>query len=447
MNKSVTFVGGVHPPDGKELSKNAKIQILQPKGNAVYPLSQHIGAPAKAVVNVGDRVLVGTLLAEAGGFVSAPIYAGISGKVKSIAPHRVQNGSMVPSITIENDFLYESVEAKEACDPTTLSNEEILRRIKNAGVVGMGGAGFPTHVKMAPKNADAITHLLINGAECEPYITCDYHQMLTNGEIIVSGVKIALQLFKNAKAYICVEDNKMDAIQHLEQLCKDVENVEVVTLQTKYPQGGERFLISAVTGKEINASMLPADAGCVVDNICTMMAIHDAVVYEKPLTHRVVTVSGDAIQTPSNFLVPLGIYVDELIDAAGGFDKPLEKLISGGPMMGVAMFDAQTPIVKTSGGITALSTDDVAHVNETNCINCGRCVSACPEKLVPTYLATFANRRDKKSFEKWYGMECIECGCCSYICPAHRYLTQNIRFMRQTILMDRKKEAAAKGGK
>lgn len=447
MNKNVTFTGGVHPPDGKEFAKNASIQVLQPKGNVVYPLSQHIGAPAKAVVNVGDKVRIGTLLAEAGGFVSSPIYAGISGTVKSIAPHRVQNGSMVPSITIENDFLYESEEVKEACDPTTLSKEEILRRIKNAGVVGMGGAGFPTHVKMAPKNPDAITHLLVNGAECEPYITCDYRQMLENGEIIVSGVKIALQLFSNAKAYICVEDNKMDAIEHLKTLCKDVENVEVVTLQTKYPQGGERFLISAVTGKEINSSMLPADAGCVVDNICTMMAIHDAVVYEKPLTHRVVTVSGDAITTPSNFLVPLGISVEELLEAAGGFDEALEKLISGGPMMGVAMFDFKTPIVKTSGGITALSKDEVAAVNETNCINCGRCVSACPEKLIPTYLATFANRRDKKSFEKWYGMECIECGCCSYICPAHRYLTQNIRFMRQTILLDRKKEAAAKGGK
>ena len=447
MRKSVTFKGGVHPPDGKSLSQNAAIQPLLPKGNAVYPLSQHIGAPAKAVVNVGDHVLVGSLLAEAGGFVSAPIYSGISGTVKSIALHRVQNGAMVNSIVIENDHLYESIPQKEACDPSTLEKEEILRRIKDAGVVGMGGAGFPTHVKLAPKNADEITHLLINGAECEPYITCDYRQMLENPEKIISGVRICLQLFKNAKGYICIEDNKMDAIEKLTKLCTNEDKIEVIPLKTKYPQGGERFLISAVTKKEINSSSLPADAGCVVDNICTMMAIHDAVVYEKPLTHRVVTVSGDAITTPSNFYVPLGIYVQELLEAAGGYDEELEKLISGGPMMGVAMFDTNTPIVKTSGGITALSVDEVAKAQEMNCINCGRCVSACPEKLIPSHLATYAQRRNKEAFEKWYGMECIECGCCSYICPSHRHLTQSIRYMRQEILLDRKKQAAMKGGK
>lgn len=446
MKKIVTFKGGVHPPDGKALSANASIQVLHPKGNCVYPLSQHIGALAKPVVQVGDHVLCGSLLAEAGGFVSAPIYSGISGTVKSIGLHRVQNGSLVSSITIENDHLFESIPFKDACNPTTLENDEILKRIKDAGVVGMGGAGFPTHVKLAPKNADAITHLLVNGAECEPYITCDYRQMLENGENIISGTRIALQLFKNAKAYICIEDNKMDAIMHLEKLCEKEEKIEVVPLKTKYPQGGERFLISAVTGKEINSSMLPADAGCVVDNISTMIAIHDAVVYKKPLTHRVVTISGDAITTPSNFLVPLGTYVEELLEAAKGYDEELEKLISGGPMMGIAMFDAKVPVVKTSGGITALSKDEVSAVCEMNCINCGKCVSACPEKLVPSYLATFAQRRDKTSFEKWYGMECIECGCCSYICPSHRYLTQNIRFMRQTILMDRK-AATSKGGK
>lgn len=446
MKKSVTFIGGVHPPDGKELSKDASIQTYLPQNDAVYPVSQHIGAPANVVVNVGDEVLAGSLLAEAGGFVSAPIYAGISGKVKAIKPHRVQNGSMVNSIIIENNHLYESIPTKDAIDPTTLDTPEILKRIREAGVVGMGGAGFPTHVKLAPKNVDAITHVLINGAECEPYITCDYRQMLEKGDEIISGIRITLQLFKNAKAYICIEDNKPDAIAHLTKLCEKEERIEVVSLVTKYPQGGERFLIRAICGKEINSSSLPADAGCIVDNISTMIAIHEAVIYEKPLTHRVVTVSGEAIHTPSNYYVPLGTSVQELIEASGGYSEDVKKIISGGPMMGVAMFDIDTPIVKTSGGITALSNDEVAVYKEMNCMNCGRCVSACPEKLVPSRLATIAAKLDRDQFEKWYGMECIECGCCSYICPAHRHLTQSIRFMRQNVLFERKM-LAAKGVK
>lgn len=443
--KTATFLGGIHPPDKKSLSAEKNIQTLLPKEELIFPLSQHIGAPAIPIVAIGDSVKIGTKIAEANGFVSVPIHASVSGNIKAIQPHRLMNGTLQECIIIANDQRYES-ENYVYQDASELSNETILGRIKEAGVVGMGGAGFPTHVKLSIKEPDKIHHILINGAECEPYLTSDYRLMLEQAKTLIKGIKIVLQLFKKSEAYLCIEDNKPNGIQTLRKLCENEPRIHVQPLKTKYPQGGERFLIKAVIGKEINATTLPADIGCIVDNIATMIAIYDAVCFQKPLTHRVVTVSGEAIHEACNYYVPCGIRAKELITASGGFDCEVEKLISGGPMMGTAMFDDDVPITKTNGGIIALAKDEIALQEEMNCINCGRCVSVCPEKLIPSRLSFFARKENQESFQKWYGMECVECGCCSYICPSHRSLTQNIRYMRQKILKERKKDSA-KGGK
>ena len=332
----LTFKGGVHPFEGKEMSKDCPVEKYLPKADLAYPLSQHIGAPAKPVVAKGDHVLAGQMIAEAGGFVSAPVHASVSGTVKGIEKRLTATGSMVDSIIVENDGLYEEVEFHPA-DPASLTREEIIGRIRDGGVVGLGGAGFPTHVKLSPKEPDKIEYILVNGAECEPYLTSDYRRMMDQPEKVVEGLKIVVGLFKNAKGCICIEDNKPDCIAKMKELVTGIPNIEVKELMTKYPQGGERTLIYAVTGREINSSMLPADAGCIVDNVDTVVAINQAVREGKPLMHRIVTVTGDAVANPQNFIVRIGTNYNELIEEAGGFVQEPAKIISGGPMMGFAM--------------------------------------------------------------------------------------------------------------
>lgn len=435
----LTFKGGIHPYDGKELSKNCPIEKYLPKGEMVYPLSQHIGAPAVPVVEKGDRVLAGQKIAEAGGFVSSPIHASVSGTVKGIEPRLTATGTMVKSIIIENDQQYEETEFTPVA-LETLTPEEILKRIQEGGVVGMGGAGFPTHVKLAPKEPEKIEYVLVNGAECEPYLTSDYRRMIEEPEKLVEGLRVMLTLFPNAKGYICIEDNKPDCIEKLNKLVKDIPRMEVKELLTKYPQGGERSLIYAATGREINSSMLPADVGCVVDNVDTVVAIYKAVLLGRPVMRRVVTVTGDAIKTCRNFNVLLGTNMEELIQAAGGFTGEPEKVISGGPMMGFSMYDLKVPCIKTTSAFLSLKKDPVAEAVQTACINCGRCVSVCPGHVLPARLATFAEHGDMENFQKFDGMECCECGCCSYICPAKRPLTQSIKSMRKMVLAARKKK-------
>ena len=435
-----TFIGGVHPYDGKELSKDSPIKEVLPKGDMVYPVSQHIGAPAKPVVAVGDTVLKGQMIAEAGGFVSSPIYSSVSGKVKAIEKRRVAVGDMVDSIVIENDGMFTETTYKSVEDVTALSKEEIIEKVKNAGVVGMGGAGFPTHVKLSPKEPDKIEYIIANCAECEPYLTSDYRRMLENPEELIGGMKIILQLFDNAKGILGIEDNKPDCIEKLTELTKDETRIEVCPLMTKYPQGGERFLIKAVTDREINSAMLPADAGCVVDNVDTVIAVYEAVILGKPVMDRIVTVTGQGIKNPQNFDVLSGTDMAELIEAAGGLTDNVSKVISGGPMMGFAMYDTHVPCIKTSSACLCLEKDDVADAEQTACINCGRCVGVCPGHVIPARLATFAEHGDMESFQKFDGMECCECGCCSYICPAKRPLTQMIKSMRKMVLASRKKK-------
>ena len=435
-----TFVGGVHPNDGKDLSKSKPIVDVKPKGNLVYPLSQHIGAPAVPVVKKGDYVKRGQLIAEAGGFVSAPIYSSVSGKVVAIEPRRVVTGDSVMSIVVENDNLYEEVFYSPVSDTSVLSREEILERIKAGGVVGMGGAGFPTHVKLSPKEPEKIEYCIANCAECEPYLTSDYRRMVEEPQKLIDGLKIILQLFDNAKGILAVEDNKTDVAMELKKLTKDEPRIMVKLLKTKYPQGSERQLIFATTKRAINSDMLPADAGCVVDNVDTIVAVYNAVKEGKPLMERIVTITGDCIRRPQNFRVHIGTNYRELIDEAGGFKKEPEKIISGGPMMGFGLFELDVPTTKTASALLCLSHDDVSASKPTACINCGMCAEVCPGRIVPKIVADLAERGDKEGFTAKNGMECCECGCCSYICPAKRNLTQSIKSMRKMVLADRKKK-------
>lgn len=437
----LTFRGGIHPYEGKELSKDHPIEKYLPKGDLVYPLSQHIGAPSVPCVKKGDTVLAGQKIADAGGFVSVPLHASVSGTVKGIEKRLNATGSMVDCIVIENDQQYQETEFQEA-RLEDLTKEEILNRIKEGGVVGMGGAGFPTHVKLAPKDPSKIEYILVNGAECEPYITSDYRRMIEEPEKVVKGLQVILTLFDSAKGYICIEDNKPDCIAKMKELVKDIDRIEVKEMMTKYPQGSERTLIYAATGREINSTMLPADVGCVVDNVETVISVYKAVILGRPVNSRVVTVTGDGIKEPKNLLVLAGTDMSELVDAAGGLKAKIAKAISGGPMMGFALYDLHVPCTKTTSAFLFLEHDAVSEAQEiqTACINCGRCVSVCPGHVLPARLAKLAERGDMAGFEALDGMECCECGCCSYICPAKRPLTQSIKSMRKMVLASRRKK-------
>ena len=435
-----TFKGGIHPYDGKELSKDKPIKELFPAvGEMVFPLSQHIGAPAVPVVAKGDYVLAGQLIAEAGGFVSANIHSSVSGTVKAIEPRTLATGGKCNSIIIENDGEFKEVEYTPK-KLEELSKEEVLQRIKDAGVVGMGGAGFPTNVKLSPKNPEGIDYIIVNGAECEPYLTSDYRRLLEESDKIVLGLKVALSIFDHAKGIIGIEDNKPEAIKVMQAAVASEPDIEVKVLKTKYPQGGERCLIYAVTKRKINSSMLPADAGCIVHNVDTIVSIYNAVMEKRPLTRRIVTVTGDAVKNPRNFLVYVGTPYTEIAEAAGGFISEPEKMISGGPMMGFAMYSLNVPVTKNTSSLLAFTHDTVKDKAESPCIRCGRCGEVCPENLLPAKLSTLARRGAMDAFVASYGMECVECGCCSYICPAKRQLTQSIKAMRKMVMAERRKK-------
>ena len=426
----LTFVGGIHPYDGKDISKDKPIRDILPKGEMVYPLSQHIGAPAQAIVAKGDRVLAGQKIAEAGGFVSAPVFASVSGTVKTIESRRVASGDFVQSIIVENDGAYEEAPAKNVKPLQDMTADEIREAIKEAGIVGMGGAGFPTHVKLSPKEPEKIEYVIANCAECEPYLTSDYRRMLEEPDKLIGGLKIILKLFDRAQGILAVEDNKPDCVELLKKLTKDEPRISVKALKTKYPQGAERMLVYATTGRKIHSKLLPADVGCVVNNVDTMVAVYRAVMGERPLMERIVTVTGDAIANPQNFRVRIGTNYQELVEAAGGFKIEPQKLISGGPMMGFALFDLNVPVTKTSTALLALTEDEVSMMEPGPCINCGRCLEVCPGRVMPSRLAMYAEHFDEEAFLENNGMECCECGCCSYICPAKRPLTQQIKSMR-----------------
>lgn len=435
-----TFHGGVHPNDCKEYTKDIPCKDFLPKGDLIFPLGQHIGKPAKPVVKKGDKVLAGQIIAEADGFVSANIISSCSGKVKAVERRRTIIGTASECIVIENDGEYTFADGiGTETKAEALTGKEILDRIKAAGIIGLGGAGFPTHVKLAPKNPEEIRYIIANGAECEPYITCDDQLMRTQADEIVAGLTIILSLFPNAEGVIVIEENKPEAIAAMEKACGGQAKVRVQTVHTKYPQGGERSIISVIAGKHLKLGMLPADAGCVVDNVATIRAVYRAVCKSEPLMERGFTVSGDAVKQPCNLNVKIGTSFAELLEAAGGIKEGMEaeKMICGGPMMGIAMSSLDVPVCKNNNALTVMGTDEVALSDNlmTSCLRCGRCGQVCPLGLTPQMMAAAAERKNYERYEKkLYGLECIACGSCTYICPAKRPLMQLFKQTKAEIM-------------
>ena len=441
-----TFRGGVHPEGHKDLSRESRLRPFDPKGEMVFPLAQHIGKPAKPVVKKNDEVRVGQLLAEADGFISAPIHSSCSGKVKAIEKRRVLGGGMAECIVIDNDGLFTPfADYSTRQDAYKLSNQDILDRVRNAGIVGLGGAGFPTCVKLQPKNPEAIEYVIANGAECEPYLTCNDQLMRMCSDAIAEGLELVLRLFPNAEGVICIEDNKPEAITAMRRAVSGKPRMSVREMITKYPQGGERSLIQAVAGVDFPVSSLPADVGCVVQNVGTLYAIQRAVLYGEPLYSQCFTITGEAVSQPGNYIVRVGTSCAELLEAAGGVKEGVEirKALSGGPMMGIALGTLDIPIQKQNNGLTLLAEDPVeaAEAVMTNCLRCGRCQTVCPVGLTPQLMCDAAVVGDLERYEKkLYGMECIQCGSCSFACPAKRPLTPTFKQAKAEILEKRKRE-------
>ena len=429
----LTFKGGVHPFEGKELSSSKAIEVLPPGDEAILFMGQHIGAPATPCVQVGDHVKKGQLIGEASGFVSANIHASIAGTVKAIDSRRHISGDFKQCVIIAKDDVCDEVEYLPK-KLEELDAAEIIDRVKAGGVVGAGGATFPTHVKLAPKDPDKIDHILVNASECEPYITSDCRLMLERPEELIEGLKCILKIFPKAKGYLCIEENKKECAAKLSEYVKKESNIEIVMVKTKYPEGAERCLINVVAKRELSGKKLPADVGCIVDNVETVINIYRAVILGKPVITEVMTLSGDDIKEPSNFEVAIGTNLNTIIEKAGGFIQDPAKLISGGTMMGMSVFDTDVPTSKGFRSLLSFKEDEVSASKETACINCGRCVNACPIRLMPTKLAQYAESGNQEKFEEYYGTECIECGSCSYICPAKRQLATRIRAMKKAVI-------------
>lgn len=438
--KALTFKKGIHPSESKEFTEEKAIQSFFPAGDLIFPMVQHIGAPCKPIVAKGDKVLLGQKIGEAQGFVSVPIHSSVSGVVKDVTDVLHPSGMKVQGIIIENDGQYteiDTIHPRERIE--SLTRAELIDIIKEAGIVGMGGAAFPTHVKLSPPPDKKIDYIIVNGAECEPYLTSDHRVMLEETDRIVMGLKIILSLFPEAKGIIGIEDNKIDAIEAMKKASENTENISVMVVKSKYPQGAEKQLIFSTTKRVVPSGGLPSDVGCIVHNIDTVVAIHRAVYRGRPLMRRIVTVSGGAIKTPQNFKVRIGTSFREIIEAAGGFTEEPAKVIAGGPMMGIALYSLDVPIVKASSSILCLTKAETKLEDERNCIRCGKCVSHCPMNLLPLELNKYALNGADELFQKYRGMDCIECGACSYICPSKRHLLQSMRSAKKNILSKRKK--------
>ncbi len=426
-----TFRGGVHPPGNKEATLSKAVIQLQAPQEMIFPVSQHIGAPSVPCVKVGDTVLVGQKIAEAGGFVSANIHSSVSGKVKAIEKRLHPSGVYTEAVIIENDGLYtlsEEISDTER-DYSGLSPKEIVDCVFDKGIVGMGGATFPTHVKLSPPEEAKIDYVIVNGAECEPYLTSDYRAMLENAEQIFKGIAIVLKIFGLKEGYMGVEDNKPDAIAHLKAEAENFKDakIHVVALKTKYPQGAEKQLIKAITGRKIKPGQLPWQSGCVVANTDTFGAIYRAVAFGEPVIKRIVTTGGDAIKEPNNFMVRIGTPFSYVIEQSGGLTKEVGKVIMGGPMMGIAVPNTDVPVIKGSSGILALGKKASEIEEELPCLRCGKCVYVCPMKLQPNLLDMASRSSDYEKLEKLNIVDCIECGSCAFICPSKRRQVQQIK--------------------
>lgn len=439
--KLKTFrIGGVHPEENKLTHEVATVVAELPK-QAVFPLSQHIGAPAKPVVAKGDKVKVGTMIAEAGGFVSAPIFSSVSGTVFKIDDAIDATGYRKPSIIIkvEGDEWEPTIDRSDKLermeDHPELTPEEIVERIKKAGVTGMGGAGFPTFIKLCPPPTAKAECVIINAVECEPYITADYRLMMEHADEILVGLDLLMKAVKVDKGYIGIEDNKPAAIALFEEKIANKPNVEIVPLAKKYPQGGEKQLVDAVIRRQVPAPpAIPVNVGAVVQNVGTAFAVYQAVMKNKPLFERYTTVTGKALAHPGNFLVRMGTPMSQLIDACGGLPEGDNKILAGGPMMGKALTSTEVPICKGTNSVTILTDADARRKEAQPCIRCAKCVSACPMGLEPYLLATCSSKHMWERVEAEDITSCIECGSCQFTCPAHRPLLDNIRLGKTTVM-------------
>jgi electron transport complex protein RnfC len=426
-----SFRGGVHPNDSKRYTSGKPIEVMPPPERVIIPVRQHIGTPCVPIVKKGDKVKKGQVIASSDAFVSSPIHASISGTVVDVCDHPHAVFGKCLSIIIESDGLDEWADGiLTNRNWEDLQISELRELIKQSGIVGMGGATFPTHVKMSPPENKKIDTFILNAAECEPYLTADHRMMLEYGDRILTGVKISMKVLGVTKGYIGIEDNKMDAIQVMKETFKGT-GIEVVALPTKYPQGAEKMLIKMIVDREVPSGRLPMDVGVVVQNVGTVIAIADAVTRGIPLIERVTTVSGGAVKEPKNLLIRIGTTFNDAIEYCGGLTKHPEKIIMGGPMMGFAQSTMDVPVIKGVSGILALSKEDVNHGKESPCIRCGRCVDACPMGLVPSTLSILGQKNFYKEAKEEYNLlDCIECGSCVYVCPAKRNIVQYIRYCK-----------------
>lgn len=442
-------IGGIHPSDNKEWSKDKAIEVLGLPDEVKVTMIQHIGAPSTPIVQKGDKVLTGQLIGQASGFVSANIHAPISGTVTSVDAYPNGQGQRRIMVVIkrEGDEWMEDIdrtpELKREC---TLTSEEIIAKVRNAGVVGLGGAQFPTHVKLSVPAGQKAEVLIINGVECEPYLTSDYRNMLERAEMLLTGVEILMRAVNVKRAVIGVENNKPDAIAHLRDIIArdNYAGIEVMPLKLRYPQGGEKQLIAAVTGRQVAPPpALPISVGAVVCNVSTAIAVYEAVQKNKPLIERVVTITGKALGSTHNFLARMGTCAGDIINLAGGLPDGDVKLLNGGPMMGRSVVDITAPLIKGCSGITVLSGAEAARGKEMACIKCGKCVAACPMGLEPYLLSKLAKLQKWDMAEEHNTIDCIECGCCSYTCPSYVPLLDYIRIGKQTVMTNIRARANA----
>lgn len=444
LAKLFGYDGGVHPAGQKHLAAQVAIEAMALPASLTVSMAQHLGAPAKATVKVGDAVARGQRIGEASGFISAHVHAPTSGTVKALIEAPTAIGGMAPAVVIEPDGEDCWDTGIQACPEwRSLDHKAMLARVADGGVAGMGGAGFPTHVKLGPPPDKRIDTLIINGAECEPYLTADYRLMLEQPEDIAEGIDVIRTILGAKHVVFAIEDNKPEAIPGLEQALAALDgDVQLAVMETKYPQGAEKQQIFTVSGHEVPSGGLPMDVGVVVENVSTAIAVRDAVVRGLPLIERVTTITGSSVNSPRNLRTRLGASYAHLLELAGGTSSVPAKVISGGPMMGFAQASLETATTKTTSGILLLTAAEVVPYHSTPCISCGRCVAGCPMQLVPSELSQMLESEDYETAEAWNVLDCIECGCCSFDCPAHRPLVQHMRRGKNEIML--KRRAAAK---